>query len=440
MFDFLSEKFSSLFSSLTGSGQITEKNIESVLQQVQDTLIDADVPYDAATAFLHEVKKEVIGKKIVSGLKPSEQFVKIVHDKLLYFLGGQSTETTFSFQIPSMVMVMGLQGAGKTTTVAKLARFITDQAAKRGKQRRILIASVDFNRPAAIDQLEIMAQKVQAGFYRSTKSSPVEAALDIANYGKSHLYEIIILDTAGRLHIDKELMDELKAIDSLVCPKYKFLVLDAMIGQESLAVAQMFDKEIGFTGAILTKFDSQTRGGVALAFKHILKKPLLFIGTGEKVENFELFRPERLVKRILGMGDIASLVERAEEKIKHSEQEDLYKSIKNGKMTLRDFADQMSIVGKLGSLGDLMKYLPGSARVDITDSKVAEAEIELKKFKAIMGSMTKKEQLNYKLLDASRRKRISSGAGVQISDIEGLISRFEQSQQFIKLFKKMGRF
>ena len=440
MFDFLSEKFSSLFSSLTGSGQITEKNIETVLQQVQDTLIDADVPYDAATAFLHEVKTEVVGKKIATALKPSEQFVKIVHDKLLYFLGGQSTETTFSFQIPSMVMVMGLQGAGKTTTVAKIARFIMDQAAKRGKQRRILIASVDFNRPAAIDQLEIMAQKVQVGFYRSTKVSAVEAALDIAHYGKTHLYEIIILDTAGRLHVDKDLMKELKDIDALVCPKYKFLVLDAMIGQESLVVAQMFEKEIGFTGAILTKFDSQTRGGVALAFKYILKKPLLFLGTGEKVENFELFRPERLVKRILGMGDIASLVERAEEKIKQSEQEALYKSMKNGKMTLRDFADQMNMVAKLGSLGDLMKYLPGSARVEVTDDKVAEAEVELKKFKAIMGSMTEKEQLNCKLLDASRRKRIASGSGVQISDIEGLISRFEQSQQFMKLFKKMGRF
>ncbi len=440
MFDFLSEKFSSLFSSLTGSGKITEKNIENVLQQVKDTLIDADVPYDVVEAFLHEIKQEVMGKKIFTALKPSEQFVKIVHDKLLYFLAGQEAETTFSFQIPSVVMVMGLQGAGKTTTVAKLAHFIADQAAKRGKQRRILIASVDFNRPAAIDQLEVMAKRSRAAFYRSSKISPIEAAIDIVHYAQAHLYEIVILDTAGRLHVDKDLMQELKSIDSLINPKYKFLVLDAMIGQESLAVAKMFEQEIGFTGAILTKFDSQTRGGVALAFKYTLKKPILFMGTGEKVEDFELFRPERLVKRILGMGDIASLVEKAEEKIKQTDQENLYKSIKNGKITLRDFAEQMNMVEKLGSLGDLMKYLPGAARVEITDAKIAQGDIELKKFKAIMGSMTEKEQLDYKLLNVSRKKRIASGAGVHVSDIEGLISRFEQSQQFVKLFKKMGRF
>ena len=243
-----------------------------------------------------------------------------------------------------------------------------------------------------------------------------------------------------QLHVDKDLMQELKAIDSLISPKYKFLVLDTMIGQESLVVAKMFEQEIGFTGAILTKFDSQTRGGVALAFRYTLKKPILFMGTGEKVEDFELFRPERLVKRILGMGDIASLVEKAEEKIKQTDQENLYKSIKNGKITLRDFADQMNMVGKLGSLGDLMKYLPGAARVEITDAKIAQGEIELKKFKAIMSSMTEKEQLDYKLLDVSRKKRIASGAGVHVSDIEGLIGRFEQSQQFMKLFKKMGRF
>ena len=440
MFDFLSEKFSSLFSSLTGPGKITEKNIEQVLQQVKDALIDADVPYDVAVAFLHEIKTDVLGKKIFASLKPSEQFIKIVHDKLLHFLGGQQTETAFSFQIPSVALVMGLQGAGKTTTVAKLAHFIIDQAHKRGKQRRVLIGSVDFQRPAAIDQLEIMAQKAQSGFYRSTKTSPVEAAVDIVRYGQAHQYEIIILDTAGRLHIDNSLLQELKSIDALIHPKYKFLVLDAMIGQESITVAQAFENGVGFTGAILTKFDSETRGGVAFAFKYTVKKPLLFLGTGEKIGEFELFRPERLATRILGMGDIASLVEKAEEKINQSEQESLYKSMKNGKMTLRDFSQQMDMVSKLGSLGDLMRYLPGSSKLELTPDKVAQGEVELRKFKAIMSSMTQKEQLQYKILDASRKKRIARGAGVQVGDIESLLARFEQSQQFVKLFKKMGRF
>jgi signal recognition particle subunit SRP54 len=440
MFDFLSEKFSSLFSRMNGSGKLTEKNIADSVAQVETALLDADVPYDVVQAFSAQLQKEVQGKKLLASVKPADQFVKIVHDKLLYFLGGQSQESSFAFQLPSIIMVMGLQGAGKTTTVAKLANFIAEQAKKRGKKRRLLVASVDFYRPAAVDQLEILAQKAQVDFYRSAVATPYEAALDIMRYGQKNQYEIIILDTAGRLHVDDALLKELKAIDEALRPKYKFLVVDAMIGQESLAVAQAFDKSVGFTGALLTKLDSQTRGGVAFAFKYVLAKPILFMGTGEKIEDFELFRPERLANRILGMGDIVTLVEKAESKIKYSEQEKAYKSLMGGKMTLKDFADQMEMVNKLGSLGDLMKYIPGAAQLNLTAEKVAQGESEMKKFRAIMSSMTKKEQLVYTLLDASRKKRIAAGAGVTVADIDALISRFEQSQQFIKLFKKMGRF
>jgi len=440
MFDSLSEKFSSLFSSLTSSGKMTEKNVEDILNQVRDALFDADVPYDVVHAFLQEIKGDVIGKKIFSSLRPSELFMKVVHDRMSAFLGGQGTEAAFTFSIPSTIMVMGLQGAGKTTTVAKLAHFIKDQAAKRGKKRRILVASVDFNRPAAIDQLEIMAQKVGVDFYRSTKASGVEAARDIATYAQKNQYEITILDTAGRLHVDTGLLDELKKIDRIIAPKYTFLVLDAMIGQESIAVAQAFESEIGCTGGILTKLDSQVRSGVAFAFKYILKKPLFFMGTGEKIADFEQFRAERLTKRILGLGDIATLVERAEDKIKQSEQEALDKSLRSGKMTLEDFAQHITMVGKLGSLVDLAKYMPGMGRFQVTREKLEQGEHELKKFRAIMSSMTHKERVRHTILDASRKRRIAHGAGVQIGDIDSLLARFEQSHHLVKLFKKMGRF
>lgn len=439
MFDFLSEKFSSIFSRLTGVGRLTEKNIDEVLQKVHDALIESDVPYEVVLAFVKEIKNEIVGKKILSSLKPAEQLVKIVHDKILFFLGGQVIDSSFSFQIPSIIMVMGLQGSGKTTMVAKLANYIIEQAQKRGKQRRVLVGSVDFYRPAAVDQLEIMAKKAKADFYRSSKISPVDAAMDISRYAQNNHYEIVILDTAGRLHIDSSMLVELREIDSILHPKYKLLVLDSMTGQESLRVAQAFE-DIGFTGALLTKLDSQTRGGAAFAFRYILKKPILFIGTGEKINDFEFFRPERIASRILDMGDMASLLEKAQEKIKVADQEAVMKSMKSGELTLQDFALQMEMMGSMGSMGELVKYLPGASGLNLTPDKIAQGEIEIKKFKAIINSMTPKERLRHKILDASRKKRIAAGAGVSVSDINVLLTRFEQSQQFVKLFKKMGRF
>lgn len=439
MFDFLSEKFSVIFSRLTGTERLSEKNIDEILQKVQDALIESDVPYDVVQAFSKEIKDEVIGKKVLISLKPAEHFVKIVHDKILYFLGGQTSETSFVFQIPSTIMIMGLQGSGKTTMVAKLANYIIEQAKKRGKQRRVLVGSVDFYRPAAVDQLEILARKAKIDFYRSSKISPVEAALDISRYAQNNHYEILILDTAGRLHIDSVMLSELIEIDSLLHPKYKFLVIDAMTGQESLRVAQAFEG-IGFTGALLTKLDSETRGGVAFAFKYVLKKGIFFIGTGEKISDFELFRPERIASRILDMGDMASLIEKAQEKIKASEQDSVLKSMDSGKLTLQDFAKQMEMLSSMGSISDLMRYLPGTAGLKLTPDKISQGELEIKKFKAIISSMTPKERIQHKLLDFSRKRRIAKGAGVDVSDINILLSRFEESQQFVKLFKKMGRF
>lgn len=441
MFDFLSEKFSSIFSRLTGKGSLTEENLQDAILKVKDALLEADVPYKLIEEFVESIKADMIGKKVVKSIKPSDQFIKIVHERLLYFLGAEASEAEFSLQIPSTVMVMGLQGSGKTTTVAKLANFIKKQAEKRGKTRKILLASVDFYRPAAIDQLEILAKQVCVDFYRATESSdPVKAAKEISAHAKNNFYEITFLDTAGRLHIDSNMLQEIQQIDVNIKPKYKILVLDSMTGQESINVARAFDQVVPFNSAILTKMDSDTRGGAAFAFKYFLKKPITFVGSGEKIDDLEQFRPKRVADRILGMGDILSLIEKAEEKINKQEQESMYSAFSAGKMNLQDFANQMEMVGRLGSLSNLMKYIPGMAGANISPEMVQKGEQEVRKFKAIISSMTPKERYFPKVLDGSRKSRIAKGAGVKVEDVNILLQRFEQSQQYAKLFKKHGRF
>ncbi|MFC1842104.1 signal recognition particle protein [Candidatus Dependentiae bacterium] len=440
MFDFLSDKFSSIFSRLTGKGYLSEDNLQEAIAKVKDALLQADVPYKLVDEFTESIKKELVGKKVVKSLKPGEQFVKVVHDKLLYFLGAQGDEATFILQIPSIVMVMGLQGSGKTTTIAKMAKFVEKQAQKRGKKRKILLASVDFYRPAAVDQLEVLAKQVGVAFYRASSTDPVQASREISDYAKQNRFEIIFLDTAGRLHVDANMLDELKQIDRYAKPKYKVLVLDSMTGQESLSVAKAFDESVPFNSAILTKMDSDTRGGAAFAFRYELQKPISFVGVGEKIEDLEQFRPKRVADRILGMGDILSLVEKAEEKIKQSEQESLHRAFSSGKMNLQDFANQMDMVGRLGSLSKIMKYIPGASGMKISPEMMQKGEVEVKKFKAIISSMTPKERYYPKLLDGSRKQRIAKGAGARVEDVNTLLQRFEQSQQYAKLFKKFGRF
>ncbi len=440
MFDFLSDKFSSLFSRLTGQNKLTQQNMQETLQKVKDALLEADVPYQVVETFLKEVSDEVVGQKVLTAsLKPGEHLIKIVHDKLTDFLGGTVGPDVMSFQIPSVIMLMGLQGSGKTTTIAKLAYFIQKQAEKRGKKRTILFASVDFYRPAAIDQLEILAGQVGVNFYRSPLQDVLAAAQDTIRYAKNNGYEHLFLDTAGRMHIDSAMLEELRQLDLKVQPKYKYLVLDAMTGQESLRVAQAFEDSVGFHGAILTKMDSDTRAGAAFAFRYTMKKPILFIGSGEKIADLEYCRPERMANRILGMGDIQSLIERAQEKIKQSDQDSLEKSIQQGKMTLQDFACQLDMVNKLGSLSQIMSYLPGVSSKQMSPEMINKGESEIKRFKAIINSMNMKERLCPKILNGSRKQRIASGAGVTVTQINEFLDRFEKSQQFVKLFKKFGR-
>jgi len=438
MFDFLSQKFSGVLGWLKDRGRLTEDNVNQALQQVNDALLDADVPQEIVQQFLENIKSDVLGKKVQSSLNPGQQFIKVVHEQLLAFLGGANTMSTVTFQIPSVIMVMGLQGSGKTTTVGKLARWVVHQAETRGKKRRILLGSVDFYRPAAIDQLEILAKQVGVDFYRQTSTSVTQAAQEIYNYFKAHHYELLFLDTAGRLHIDDTMMQELGEINAKLAPKHKFLVLDAMTGQESLNVAKSFDRVVGFDAAILTKMDSDTRGGAAFAFRFALKKPIAFVGSGEKLDDLENFIPERMATRILGMGDILTLIEKAGENISNDEQEVMTKKLLHGNFTLKDFASQLSMIDKLGSLQKISSYLPGMG--SISPDLMEKGQAEIKRFRAVIASMTPKEQSIPQILDASRKKRIASGAGVSVQDINQLLQRFEQSKQFVKMFKNKGKF
>ncbi len=439
MFDFLSQKFSSIFSSLSGKKRLDEQSINEALGQVKEALLSADVPYDLVEQFTRSIKDETVGKKLIGSLKPSEQLLKIVHDKLLAFLGGKENQL-FAPARSSVIMVMGLQGSGKTTTIAKLAYQLKKQAKKSNKKLRILVGSVDFYRPAAIDQLEIVAQQAQADFYRAQAVNPVAAAQELYERFKNERYDHLLLDTAGRLHIDSKMLQELKSIDNELQPQHKLLVLDAMTGQESLAVARAFDEAIGFQAAILSKTDSDTRGGAAFSFRYALKKPIIFIGTGEKVEQLDQFHADRVASRMLGMGDIQSLIERADEKIKASEQERMSRSFEQGQMTLEDFAQQMDMVNRMGSLSSLMKYIPGMGNAQVSSETIEQGQVEMGRFRAIISSMTCKERLYPRLLNPSRRKRVAQGAGVGAQEVDKLLSRFAQMQQYAKLIRKSGGF
>ncbi len=438
MFDFLTNKFSSIFSTITGKSHLTESNMADALSKVQEALLEADVPYKVVEAFMAEVKADALGKKVTSSLKPGDQFIKLVHERLKLFLGGQNA-VEFSFQLPATIMMMGLQGSGKTTSIAKIAHWVQESAKKRNKSRRIMCASVDFYRPAAIDQLELLASQGGVHFYRSAETDPVRAAGDIARYAKNERYELLFLDTAGRLHVDSPMLQELRDIEVQIKPQYKILVVDAMTGQESLNVAQAFQEGVGYQMAMLTKMDSETRGGAAFAFRYVQKKPIIFVGCGEKKEDIQLFHPDRMAGRILGMGDLLSLIERADEQVQKTEQEALYKAMMEGRMTLQDFANQLAMVNKLGSLSQLSKYMPGIGGAQISPDMIEKGDRELKKFRAIISSMSAKERLDHRILNGSRKERVARGAGVAVADVNLLLERFEQSQQYAKLFKRFWR-
>lgn len=437
MFDFLSKKLSSLFNGLRDA-TIQESTLDTVMNQVSDALLESDVPYAVVTAFKSELKDKLAHAPRDKRLKPAEQIMKVVSDTMIAFMGGQK-QYALSLEYFDSIMVVGLQGSGKTTTIGKLAQFYAQEARKRGKKRSILCASVDFYRPAAIDQLEIVATQAGAQFYRAQATDPIEATKEILAYSKQIKAQLLLLDTAGRMHVDGAMLEEIKQIAALAQPRHTLLVLDAMTGQQSLAVAQAFDAAIGFEAAVLTKMDSDTRGGAAFAFRYALKKPIAFSATGEKLDALAPFYAERAVSRMLGQGDLQTFAERADAVIKQSEQDKAIKAMASGNFTLLDFADQMDMMSKLGSFDSIAKMMPGFGG-SVSDEQLEKGERELKRFRAIISSMTPKERIVPAIIDNPRMQRIARGAGVAKQEVGILMERFKQAQQYAKLLKQSGFF
>jgi len=435
MFDVLTRSFSSVFSSLRGTPILTQKAVDDAMVMVKEALTESDVPFDVATAFITHIKEEVVGKQLIGGLSPAEQLTNLTYNKIKEFLGDTPT---FSPQLPATIMLMGLQGSGKTTTAARLGYALKHQALKNGNTLKILTASVDFNRPAAREQLNILATKAGIDYYETRATNALEAAKEIATHARTHTYDLLILDTAGRMHIDTSLINEITAINTALKPTYPILVIDAMTGQESLAVAQTFNEAVPFHGAIVTKMDSQTRAGVTFAFRYQLNKPILFMGTGEHIQDLTPFSADRIARGLLDLGDLAGLAEKAEAKISKDKQQHFAQSLTKGTLSFEDFIEQLSMITSFGSIASLMKFIPGMGSLAIGKDDLAKGEAEIKKFKAIANSMTTKERQHIALLDGSRKKRIARGAGVTVADINAMKDKFEQTKQFVKLFRTLG--
>lgn len=437
MFDLLSQKINNLFSSIKGTGSLTVQDVQKVCAQMSDILIDADIPLKVVREFIAQVEKEAILLPNVKGkgIKVDEQILLLMYKKIVSFLGGESENKKLALAFPAVVMVAGVQGSGKTTTIAKLAHYFSKKNNDTNQKNKILVASIDFYRPAAIEQLKIMADKAQVAFYASQSSDPVKAAQEIYDYYKKGSYDVLLLDTAGRLHIDGRMIEELKQVKAVICPQRILLVLDAMTGQESLTIAQTFDQQLSFDGAILTKMDSDTRGGAAFSFRYAIGKPIFFVGYGEKIDDLQPFYPERIAQRMIGMGDLETLSERvqAAQLPKDDAQE---KRLLAGEFTLNDFMQQIEMMSKVGSFTQFAQHIPGMGRVP--QAELEKMERQIMQQKAIISSMTPKERQNERILNESRKKRIARGAGVTLKEVDALLKYFEESRRYAKMMKKQG--
>ena len=436
MFDRLSNRLQSVFRQLRGTGRISEKNVEDALREVRLALLEADVHYATAKDFIARVKAKSLGADVLAGVSPGQQIVKAIHDELVALLGGRQADFNLD-AIPAEVMLLGLHGSGKTTTCGKLAR----QWKQKGK--KVLLVACDVRRPAAVDQLETLARQVGAGI---VKPEPGESVPDLGRraftFARKNFYDVVLYDTGGRFQIDDELVGELNALREAVEPQNVVLVLDAAIGQESVNVAKTFHDAVGLTGLILTKLDGDARGGAALSVVSVVGCPILRVGVGERAEDLEPFHPDRMASRILGMGDVVSLVEKVQETLDVGEAERMQEKLKRKQgLDLEDFLAQMRQMKKMGSLGKILEMLPGAGALgaDVRNRIENDSGGQMKKSEAIVLSMTPRERRHPDLLDASRRRRIARGAGVQVSDVNELLRGFRQAQQMAKKMKQMQK-
>ena len=424
MLENLGNRFQDIFKKIRGHGRLSESNIKDALREVKMSLLEADVNYKVVKDFTNKISEKAIGTEVIRGVNPAQQFIKLVNDELIELLGGTSSKLTKGLRNPTIIMLAGLQGAGKTTFAVKLAKFLKKQ------NEKLLLVGVDVYRPAAIKQLQVLGQQIGVDVYSEENSKDV---VGIATRAVEKAKEInatyMIVDTAGRLHIDETLMEELKELKRAIKPQEILLVVDAMIGQDAVNLAESFNNALSVDGVILTKLDGDTRGGAALSIKAVVGKPIKFIGVGEKLNDIEIFHPDRLVSRILGMGDVVSLVEKAQEVIDENEAKSLEEKIKSQKFDLNDFLKQLQTIKKLGSLGGILKLIPGMPKID----DLAPAEKEMKKVEAIIQSMTKEERKKPDILKANRKIRIAKGSGTDVSDVNKLLKQFEQMKSMMKM-------
>ena len=430
-FEGLSEKLNNVFKKLKSRGKLTEADVKEAMREVRLALLEADVSYKVVKDFVAKVTERAIGEDVLVSLTPAQQVIKIVNEELVALMGNDNARINISSKPPTVIMMCGLQGSGKTTHAAKLAKHLKKEG------HRPLLVACDIYRPAAINQLQVVGERAGVKVFEMGQISPLIIAKQAMRHAKDYGHDIVIIDTAGRLHIDTELMDELKNIKEETNPDEIMLVVDAMTGQDAVNVASSFNEKLGITGVILTKLDGDTRGGAALSVRSVTGKPIKFSGIGEKLTDIEPFYPDRMASRILGMGDVLTLIEKAEQAFDEKQAEELTKKIKNDKFTLEDFLEQFQQVKKLGSMEEILGMMPG-----VDASKLKDAKIDQKataRVEAIIRSMTPRERRNPELLNASRKKRIAAGSGTTVQEVNRLLKQFEQSRQLMKRFAGMGR-
>ena len=424
----LTDRINHVFGKLRNKGALTELEIKQAMREVRVALLEADVNYAVAKDFIGKVTERAVGEEILKSLTPGQQVIKIVNEELIALLGSTTSKLGVSPKLPTVIMMCGLQGAGKTTMCGKLAYYLQ----KQGK--KVLLVADDIYRPAAIRQLEIVAGKVKAGFFEMGQGNPTKIAEKGVEFANKNGYDTVIIDTAGRLHINEELMNELKAIKRAVDVYETLLVVDSMTGQDAVTVAKTFDEALDITGVIMTKLDGDTRGGATLSIKAVTGKPIKFVGTGEKPEDLEPFHPDRMASRILGMGDVLTLIERAQLAIDEEQATEMARKLREASFDLNDYMAQFDQLGKMGDLNDLVGMIPGANKLKLGEKKVDE--VQLKKQKAIIQSMTQEERQNPKILNYSRRKRIAAGSGTEVQDVNRLIKQFEQTRDMMKRMSK----
>lgn len=437
MFDSLREKILSPIRNFGRGGKITEENLQEAMKEIRRALLEADVHFKVAKEFLEQVQKEAVGQELIKSVRPDQQFVKIVHDALVKFLGGTREGAPLELKAapPVPLLLVGLQGSGKTTTAAKLGLYL-----KKKEKKQVMLVPADPRRPAAKEQLRILAGQADLGFYDSDLKLPLAKLVKLAmEEAKKRVVDVVIVDTAGRLSIDDELMSEVADIKNALNPYATLFVADSMTGQDAVNVAQAFNARVPLSGVILTKLDGDARGGAALSIKFLTGLPILFMGMGEGISALEPFHADRLAGRILDMGDVVSLVERAQEVISEDEAKAGIAKVAKGEFSLEDFLNQMRMMKKLGSMESIVKMMPQGNQM-LEQMKGVDTEGELKKTEAIILSMTKKERRNHKILNGSRRARIATGSGTQVQDVNRLVKKFEDMQKMMSQFSKMGLF